>query len=152
MTKILFETKTCGRCGGSGHHSYCTMYGNTCFGCSGSGKVYTTAGKAAKGRFEAKRMELFGVEVGKLEPGMRFIPRGESKWRTVVSVGTSASSWSSNGRSGHYTEVTTKKSAYNFCEPTEKVVVTTPELWPTMVEYAKTLNGAKVVAEEAAAA
>jgi hypothetical protein len=28
---------TCGRCGGSGHYSYCSMYGTTCFGCRGSG-------------------------------------------------------------------------------------------------------------------
>jgi hypothetical protein len=27
----------CGRCGGSGHYSYCSMYGTTCFGCRGSG-------------------------------------------------------------------------------------------------------------------
>jgi len=32
-------TIACGRCGGSGHYSYCAMHGTTCFGCSGSGKA-----------------------------------------------------------------------------------------------------------------
>lgn len=30
-------TKACGRCGGTGHHSYCSRYGSTCFQCNGSG-------------------------------------------------------------------------------------------------------------------
>lgn len=31
--------KVCGRCGGSGHYSFCPMYGTTCFGCGGTGFV-----------------------------------------------------------------------------------------------------------------
>lgn len=46
MTDKL-ETRTCTRCGGSGHYSYCQMHGTTCFGCSGSGKQYTKRGRAA---------------------------------------------------------------------------------------------------------
>jgi len=34
----LGYTVVCGRCCGSGRYSYCQMYGDTCFGCSGSGK------------------------------------------------------------------------------------------------------------------
>lgn len=41
------ETQTCGRCGGSGHYSYCQSYGTTCFKCHGSGRVYTKRGAAA---------------------------------------------------------------------------------------------------------
>lgn len=29
----------CGRCGGCGEYSYCSMHGSTCFGCSGRGLV-----------------------------------------------------------------------------------------------------------------
>lgn len=43
----LFERVTCGRCGGSGHYSYCQSYGTTCFGCAGSGKKLTKRGAAA---------------------------------------------------------------------------------------------------------
>lgn len=29
----------CPRCLGTGHYSYCTMYGNTCFKCNGVGFI-----------------------------------------------------------------------------------------------------------------
>lgn len=48
-----FETTTCGRCGGSGHYSYCPSHGTTCFGCGGSGVRYTKRGFAAKQFYEA---------------------------------------------------------------------------------------------------
>ena len=34
----LGKTDVCGRCGGSGQHSFHLMHGTTCFGCNGSGK------------------------------------------------------------------------------------------------------------------
>ncbi len=34
----LGHGEVCGRCGGSGHYSYCPMYGTTCFKCMGCGK------------------------------------------------------------------------------------------------------------------
>ncbi len=40
--------KTCGRCGGSGKHSYCEMHGDTCFGCGGTGKVLPTTTDALR--------------------------------------------------------------------------------------------------------
>lgn len=33
------EYKVCGRCGGSGRHSYNLKDGSVCYGCGGSGKV-----------------------------------------------------------------------------------------------------------------
>jgi hypothetical protein len=42
-----FETETCTRCGGSGHYSYCSMYGTTCFKCRGKGNTYSKRGEAA---------------------------------------------------------------------------------------------------------
>ncbi len=40
--------KTCGRCSGGGHYSYCEMHGTKCFGCGGSGKVLPSTGEALK--------------------------------------------------------------------------------------------------------
>ncbi len=40
--------KTCGRCGGGGHYSYCQMHGTTCFGCGGTGKVLPTTADALR--------------------------------------------------------------------------------------------------------
>lgn len=47
-----FETKVCGRCGGSGHYSFNLMDGTMCYGCKGAGLVYTKRGLAAKLFFE----------------------------------------------------------------------------------------------------
>jgi hypothetical protein len=47
ITTPRLERETCSRCGGSGHYSYCQMYGTTCFKCSGRKEVYTKRGAAA---------------------------------------------------------------------------------------------------------
>lgn len=41
------ETETCSRCGGSGHYSYCQMYGTKCFKCLGKGVVLSKRGATA---------------------------------------------------------------------------------------------------------
>lgn len=40
--------ESCGRCGGSGLHSYCQMYGDTCFQCGGRGTVLNTVAVVAR--------------------------------------------------------------------------------------------------------
>src|SRR5215467_1087703 len=42
-----FESEICSRCGGSGHYSYCQMWGTICFKCKGRKRVYTKRGAAA---------------------------------------------------------------------------------------------------------
>lgn len=41
------ERETCSRCGGTGHYSYCQLYGTTCFKCCGRGEILTKRGQAA---------------------------------------------------------------------------------------------------------
>lgn len=45
VTKL--ESETCSRCAGSGKYSYCHMYGDRCFKCSGKGIYLTKRGEAA---------------------------------------------------------------------------------------------------------
>jgi len=40
IRKGIVEAKVCGRCGGTGKHSYNQIHGDVCYGCGGSGKVY----------------------------------------------------------------------------------------------------------------
>lgn len=63
----VFETKTCSRCGGSGHYSYCQRFGTTCFGCGGTGTQYTKRGAAAR-RFyqDSLKVRLDSLVVGDL--------------------------------------------------------------------------------------
>lgn len=61
-----FETKTCGRCGGSGHYSFNLMYGTMCFGCKGSGIVFTKRGAEARRFYD----ESLTVAASDLQIGM----------------------------------------------------------------------------------
>jgi uncharacterized protein (DUF983 family) len=63
--KTGFEIAACGRCGGSGRYSFNLMHGDRCYGCGGSGKVYTKRGAQAK-KYLA---ELRAVPVAALVPG-----------------------------------------------------------------------------------
>lgn len=45
--QTVFEIRACGRCGGCGRYSWCSMHGDTCFGCGGRGWQYTKRGAAA---------------------------------------------------------------------------------------------------------
>lgn len=67
----VFDTETCGRCGGGGKYSYNLKDGDMCYGCNGSGWVFTK--KAAP--FVAEATETLRTRkapvVGKLEVGDR---------------------------------------------------------------------------------
>lgn len=56
------ETKTCGRCGGSGKFSWNAITGDRCFGCGGSGIVYTKRGAAAAA-FYRESLEKVASEI-----------------------------------------------------------------------------------------
>lgn len=47
-TKLLFESTSCGRCGGSGPYGPTCVYGGKCFKCCGRGMVLTKRGHAAQ--------------------------------------------------------------------------------------------------------
>lgn len=85
--KLLFESKTCSRCGGCGEYSYCTMYGSVCFKCHGAGVVLTKRGRAAQTWLNAQKTKK-GSEI---EVGMTILIEGvpgfsASKWATVSAV------------------------------------------------------------------
>lgn len=60
--QFLLENVTCSRCGGSGHYSYCQMYGTTCFKCAGAGVTLTKRGAAAQAWLNAQKRKP-GAEV-----------------------------------------------------------------------------------------
>jgi hypothetical protein len=65
---LLFEAETCGRCGGSGRHSYCQSYGSTCFKCHGKKQVLTKRGAVAQALYSSFCMK----RVDQLQPGDKF--------------------------------------------------------------------------------
>lgn len=84
-----FPVRTCGRCGGSGQHSYNQMHGSVCYGCNGSGVNHTP--KARK-QFTAWQAELKAIRkplAKDVEPGDELAVfdtwgRKITGWRTVL--------------------------------------------------------------------
>jgi hypothetical protein len=77
----VFETQTCGRCGGSGHYSFNMLDGTRCYGCGGTGRKYTARGKAAKAYWEW--LQTMPVEL--LQVGDRIFVSGAG-WRKVTAI------------------------------------------------------------------
>jgi hypothetical protein len=74
----LGHSTICGRCGGSGSYSYCQMYGTTCFGCGGTGKVAT--------RLTSKLLAEVSAQVaaGELKPYLARIAARAAAKRTYA--------------------------------------------------------------------
>lgn len=117
-----FETKTCGRCGGSGHYSYCQMYGTICFECKGRKNVYTRRAEAAL----AYARELRTVPASDIQVGwLLWIgadPMGSHKagWYAVESISTDGSRYCSKGIDGvetwhPYTYLNTRVCSQGIC-------------------------------------
>lgn len=91
-----FPVEECGRCGGSGHFSYCQRFGTTCFGCGGSGVAYAAKLPAVQQSEWAQANKAAGTTVGhKMQPGDRVRRWGATKatkdepryaWHVVASV------------------------------------------------------------------
>ena len=77
---LIFESKECARCGGTGRHSYNQIDGNRCFGCGGAGEKVTKRGQAAQTYYIDKLV----ISVNDLEVGMRVIDSGDRY--TVASI------------------------------------------------------------------
>lgn len=87
MSAPVFETQTCSRCGGSGNYSFNLMHGSRCYGCAGSGTVYTKRGKAARARFhDALKVEPAKVQPGWLVCWSDLTLSGKQKWVRVADV------------------------------------------------------------------
>jgi hypothetical protein len=90
MAKFVFETTVCSRCGGSGHYSYCQMYGTKCFKCAGQKEVLTPRGAAAQAYFTA----LCSKKASEVVAGDKIYMAGfsagsysqPSSWCTVTAV------------------------------------------------------------------
>ena len=87
-----FETTTCGRCGGCGRYSYNQMDGDTCYGCRGTGKIYTKRGiKARQWWINQRKIQASEIKAGMWIAGMGFTKV------LVISVESYTQEYASNG-------------------------------------------------------
>lgn len=88
--KLLLESTTCGRCGGSGKFSFNLMHGSRCYGCAGRGEVLTKRGKAAQAWLIEQRL----IPAEDFKPGDLILSEGFSagsyseptRWLRVAKV------------------------------------------------------------------
>ena len=90
-----FPTRTCTRCGGSGHYAFNRLDGTTCYGCSGTGTQYATKRASAavaafrKAQRNAARPQVCDFQAGDvvtfdMTSEARALPT--ATWRTVAAV------------------------------------------------------------------
>lgn len=91
------ETKTCGRCGGSGKYSYNMMTGDRCFECGGVGTTLSKRGGVANDYLKKLRQtpvaELKVGDIIKVDANM--FQKGH--FTTVKSIEPHVEKWTSNG-------------------------------------------------------
>lgn len=120
--KTLFESKYCGRCGGSGRYSFNLMDGDRCFGCHGSGVQLTARGKAAKAFY----IESQKMPVSELKPGMFLwddMMGKVAKFLPILSIKQSGSCQIVNGERRYYIEIATARGGHGvFPDSTVRAV------------------------------
>jgi len=146
-TTLRYESKTCGRCGGSGHYSYCQSYGTTCFSCRGRKTVLSKAGAAASAAVDAFIKANFSVMVRNLTPGT--LVRVEGVTRSVVTAEFTGSYGASNGVPYESWMVTFNKpiksafgayASMGLSGDETMVKAVAGADWAAVVEFAKTLK------------
>jgi hypothetical protein len=163
---IQFNTQVCRRCGGSGTHSWNSVDGNRCYGCSGRGKVLTAAAKKAAAALKAWADETASVPVTEVKVGDVVLLgssfRGD-KYVTVEAAEHRHDSWAAVGIGNERWETTEAvilrgnegpySQQFHIYEgrpvPTVRRRLTVEE-YAQYVEFAGTLSGVKVVVPEPA--
>lgn len=88
-----FEIATCGRCGGSGEHSFNLLHGSRCYGCGGSGKTFTARALKAKAFYKTSCMR----SVDEVQAGEFIRGSNSGKWRRITEIDRSDKNGSING-------------------------------------------------------
>lgn len=67
--RIVFETETCGRCGGTGKYSFNQIDGDRCYGCKGAAKKWSRKGTTARKGYEKALAEQLSVAYADIKIG-----------------------------------------------------------------------------------
>jgi hypothetical protein len=164
--KLMYDTKSCGRCGGSGHYSYCSMYGTTCFGCRGRKTVLSRAGSKAAAAIAEFITANFSVPVEALVVGDRISVDGVA--RTIESITTTGGSRYGVGTDADgntiwedYVDLTFTKAvpspfgayrSHGYCKGMKLTKAVSGANWDRVVAFARTIKKGVTVVEPAAVA
>lgn len=154
-TTIAYELKTCGRCGGSGRFSFNAIHGDRCYGCSGSGKVFSAAGKKAHAAVQAFKVENFSIAVEALEPGMQVV---DHLGRYTVTTGAHCDLNGSKYGKGKnddgstiwvpYVMVDFKSGGRGFCAGHKVTLRPVGEQFERLLAFARTIKRGVIITEQ----
>jgi hypothetical protein len=86
----IFESRTCGRCGGSGSYSYNPRHGTMCYGCNGRRRVFTGADQHLAADLLRARERAGRYTPGEVKVGDRIRVRDDHTfkmtWLTVATL------------------------------------------------------------------
>lgn len=172
MAKLTYETKTCGRCGGSGSYSYCSMYGSTCFQCAGRKTVLSKAGVAAAAKVKEFIAANFSKSADEIVAGDRVVVSGYTKPLVALTSATLSGSYSIGTTTSRLAdgtvETVTKKTPYlsvefrikrngaietlnmGYCSGQRVTLAVAGADWEKVVEFARTIKRGVTVVEDAA--
>jgi len=75
----IFETELCPRCGGTGHHSRCEMWGTICFRCEGRKHAFTKRDTPLVNDFQQAKARACKAQAQDLRPETALPIRGRAK-------------------------------------------------------------------------
>lgn len=162
---LVYETETCGRCGGSGHYSYNMMHGTTCFGCSGRKIRNTKAGAKASKAIQEFIAANFSVLAKDLKVGD--VIKYDGYTRTLTAISTDGGSKYGQGKDAagetiwmDYVSVTFNKpvpsqfgpfKSAGLCQEQKVQKAVMGADWNRVIEFARTIKkGVTVVAKATA--
>lgn len=150
VTRVVYETTPCTRCGGNGRYSFNLRDGSRCYGCKGTGKAMTKRAKALHKRIDAAKDDHFTVAAEDVQVGDRlwfngghFTPRGYLRvvaiepdnangGRTLIFPDTEHGAYRVGARDGHRF-----KRAY-----------TRDEFWQVIAPIVKRSKGGELVTDD----
>lgn len=153
--RLRYDTTECGRCLGSGEYSYNQRDGKKCWGCGGSGKVYTKAAQKSRQAVDDLLDEMTVVHASTIAVGDRVQTSGMRGYATVTQVEhkTAEESGSSSNGVPHPTvslTYETKTGLRGHTWPADQEwatvrVAPTPEQIAQVVALAETLPAVQVI-------
>lgn len=146
--KITYDMTDCSRCGGSGHFSYNSLTGTTCFKCNGGKRQVTARGRKAQKIVRGLRSELTEVNAEDVEVGDRVRLSHSRRYFTVEDVIVRPNSRRSNG--GPWEDTISLVSPRESVGLSRDMVVEripTTDQWQQIIDLANDTPGANVVAK-----
>lgn len=147
---LRFEMVPCGRCMGTGHHSYNTRTGSVCFDCKGGKQVLSRLGRAARKAYDIEIAKRAMVDLSDLKEGDLVYTTNDDAWMSRRQGWVTVLSVTANELNPGRLTLKTSKGPGLIADPTYRMRINRPEVTAQiMQEIARRFKGASLVDKEA---